>query len=194
MGYWDENLFKCSGSHGQDGFQVRMCKNKILKKLLLRNQEADDFEIWYTALGTQVLPNLFKWWHWVYLDHFYDMVKFVSLCASAWVKAYIACRYVFSRLLIKLSGLISILARSVYVFKAILSPKSFNVITFSRYFCWKLWKQCNKNNKNAARGVMESPLYMLTPKKIWWCPVFCFKIKMDPLREVDTYKIYSVSF
>ena len=35
-------------------------KIKFKKKLLLRNQEADDFEIWYTALGTQVLPNLFK--------------------------------------------------------------------------------------------------------------------------------------
>ena len=36
------------------------------------------WESWYTASGTPVLPNLFKWWHWVDLDHFYDMVKFVS--------------------------------------------------------------------------------------------------------------------
>ena len=51
---------------------------KPFKNLLLRNQEADNIETWYTASGTQVLPNLFKWWHWIDLDHFYDMVKFVS--------------------------------------------------------------------------------------------------------------------
>ena len=33
---------------------------KTFKNLLLRNQEADALETWYTALGTQVLPNLFK--------------------------------------------------------------------------------------------------------------------------------------
>ena len=47
---------------------------KTLKNHLLCNQEADDLETWYTASGTQVLPDLFKW---VDLDHFYDMVKFV---------------------------------------------------------------------------------------------------------------------
>ena len=36
-------------------------KVKSLKNLLLRNKEADDLEIWYTASGTQVRPNLFKW-------------------------------------------------------------------------------------------------------------------------------------
>ena len=30
---------------------------KTFKNLLLRNQEADGLEIWYTASGTQVLPN-----------------------------------------------------------------------------------------------------------------------------------------
>ena len=50
------------------------------KNLLLRNQEADDIETWYTASGTEVLPNLFKWWHWVDLDHSFDMIKFVSYC------------------------------------------------------------------------------------------------------------------
>ena len=29
---------------------------KNFKNLFLRNQEADDFETWYTALGTRVLP------------------------------------------------------------------------------------------------------------------------------------------
>ena len=57
-----------------DGFRPIYGKN--LQKSL-RNQEADDIETWSTASGTQVLPNLFKWWHWVDLDHFYDMVKFV---------------------------------------------------------------------------------------------------------------------
>ena len=33
---------------------------KTFKYLLLRNQEADDFETWYTTSGTQVLPNVFK--------------------------------------------------------------------------------------------------------------------------------------
>ena len=51
---------------------------KKLPNLLLRNQEADDLETWYTAPGTQVQLNVFKWWHWVDTDHFYDMVKFVS--------------------------------------------------------------------------------------------------------------------
>ena len=32
---------------------------KTFKDLLLRNQEADDLENWYTASGTQVLPHLF---------------------------------------------------------------------------------------------------------------------------------------
>ena len=49
-------------------------------KILLRNQEADDLETWYTASGTQVLSNFFKWRHWVDLAHFYDMVKFVPWC------------------------------------------------------------------------------------------------------------------
>ena len=33
---------------------------KTFKNLLLRNQEADDLETWYTASGTQILPNVFK--------------------------------------------------------------------------------------------------------------------------------------
>ena len=31
---------------------------KPFKNTLLRNQEADDLETWYTASGTKVLPNL----------------------------------------------------------------------------------------------------------------------------------------
>ena len=51
---------------------------KTLKNLLLRNQEADYLETCYTASSNQVLPNLFKWWHWVDLAHFYNMVKLFS--------------------------------------------------------------------------------------------------------------------
>ena len=78
MGCWDEKLFKCSGSHDLDGFQAPYMV-KTLKNLLVRNQEADDLEIWYTASSTQELPNLFKWWHWVDLDHFYNIVNFCFL-------------------------------------------------------------------------------------------------------------------
>ena len=45
---------------------------------LIRNKEADLLETWYTVSGSQVLPNLFKCWHWVDIDHFYDLAKFVS--------------------------------------------------------------------------------------------------------------------
>ena len=53
---------------------------KILKNLLLRKQEADDLVTWYTATGTQVLPNLFKRRPYVDLDHFYDsQICFIML-------------------------------------------------------------------------------------------------------------------
>ena len=48
---WDvrkENLFKCSRSHDH--------AHIYLKYLLLRIQEADDLEVWYTVSGTRVLP------------------------------------------------------------------------------------------------------------------------------------------
>ena len=38
----------------------RLIYGKTLEKILLRNQEADDLETWYTASGTQVLSNFFK--------------------------------------------------------------------------------------------------------------------------------------
>ena len=80
MGCWDENLSKCSGSRWLScPFMVKSFKN-----LLLQNQEADDLETWYTWFGSQILPNLFKWWPCVDLDYFYDMVTNVS----TWVKAF----------------------------------------------------------------------------------------------------------
>ena len=74
MGCWDESF--CSNVQGlMTKIASRPIYGKNLKKVLLRNQEAVDIETWYTASGTQVLPKLFKWWHWVGLVHFYDMVK-----------------------------------------------------------------------------------------------------------------------
>ena len=62
---------------------------KNLKNFLLRNQEADDLETWYTASGTRVLP-MFS-----YDDPGLIMTIFMTGSnlfpnASAWVKAYIA--------------------------------------------------------------------------------------------------------
>ena len=53
---------------------------KTLKNLLLWNQKADYLETWYETSGTQVLPNLFKWWPWDDVDLFYGKVKFGPLC------------------------------------------------------------------------------------------------------------------
>ena len=53
---------------------------KNLKNHLLWNQKADDLESWYAALGTQVLPCLFKWWPWNDLDLFYGKFEFGPLC------------------------------------------------------------------------------------------------------------------
>ena len=46
----DENLFKCFRSH--DHAHI----NYGEKLIFLWNQEADDFETWYTASGTRILP------------------------------------------------------------------------------------------------------------------------------------------
>ena len=58
---------------------------KTLKSLLLRNQKANDFETWYAASGTWVIPNLFKWWSWVDLDLFYARSNLVPY-AFVWQK------------------------------------------------------------------------------------------------------------
>ena len=62
---------------------------KTLKNLLLRKQEADDLEPWYTATCSQVLSNLFK------RDTGLTLTIFMTLSnlfpnASAWVKAHTA--------------------------------------------------------------------------------------------------------
>ena len=58
-----------------------------LQKSSLRNQEADDLETWYAALGTRVLP-VFSYDD-PGLTFTIFMVKFVPN-VSAWVKAYTA--------------------------------------------------------------------------------------------------------
>ena len=55
-------------------------KNLLLWNQKLWNQKADDLECWYVALGAQLLPSMFKWWSWVDIDLFYNMVKFGPLC------------------------------------------------------------------------------------------------------------------
>ena len=62
---------------------------KNFKNLLLRNQEADDLETWYTASGTRVLP-MFS-----YDDPGLTLTIFMTGSNlfpndSAWVKAYTA--------------------------------------------------------------------------------------------------------
>ena len=76
IGCWDYlfvQIFRVTWPRLLPGpYMVKTSKN------VLRNQEADDTETWYTASGTQVQSNVFKWWHWVDLFHFYDMVKYVT--------------------------------------------------------------------------------------------------------------------
>ena len=54
---WDGGMKFCSNGPGHIAAMV-----KILKNLLLWNQTADglDSNCWYAALGTRVLPSLFK--------------------------------------------------------------------------------------------------------------------------------------
>ena len=67
-------------------YMVKTCENR-----LLRNRMADDLETWYTPLGTQALPGLFKWWPLVDVDLFYGKIvlgkgKTVDLCEA--IEAY----------------------------------------------------------------------------------------------------------
>ena len=58
MGCWDE-IYSNVLDHMTKMASRPICGKK-LQNHLLRNQEADDLETWYKALGTQVQPNLFK--------------------------------------------------------------------------------------------------------------------------------------
>ena len=76
---WDVGMKMCVNDQGHmTKVASRPTYGKIFKYQLLRNQNTDNTETWYTASDTQVLPNLFKGWHWVDLVHFYAMFKFIS--------------------------------------------------------------------------------------------------------------------
>ena len=64
-------------------------------------QKGQIWSLWFLYDGTQVLPNLFKWWHWVDLDHFYDMVKFVSYCFCMGESLYSISSYISKLILIQ---------------------------------------------------------------------------------------------
>ena len=53
---------------------------KTLKKILLRNQKADDLEICYALPGAQEQLSFLKRWPWVDRDLFYGKVKYDPLC------------------------------------------------------------------------------------------------------------------
>ena len=55
---WDEGTKDCST--GPDRMTKMAVYGKKHKNLLLRNQKADDLEIWCAASSAQVLPSLFK--------------------------------------------------------------------------------------------------------------------------------------
>ena len=62
---------------------------KNFKNLLLRNQEANDLETWYTASGTRVLPMFSYDDPWMTFTIFMTGSKLFPN-ASAWMKAYTA--------------------------------------------------------------------------------------------------------
>ena len=78
---WDGGTKVCSDDPGHMTKMV-----KTWKILLLWNQKADDFESFHAALGTLVLPSLFKWWPLNDLDIFYGKVKF-GCYAFVWGKS-----------------------------------------------------------------------------------------------------------
>ena len=74
----DSGMKTCSNVLGHT---TKMASRPIYGKNLQKSPSSKPrvrwLETWYTTSGTQALPNLFKWWHWVDHDLFYDMVKFV---------------------------------------------------------------------------------------------------------------------
>ena len=78
---WDGGTKICSnGLDHMTKMAAMPIYGKTLKNLLLWNQKADDLGSWYAALGTRVLPSLFKWCPWVDADLSYGKVKFGPLC------------------------------------------------------------------------------------------------------------------
>ena len=58
---WDGRTKVCSNGPGHMTNMAAMpIYSQNLKNLRLRNQKADDLEVWCPALGARVLPSLFK--------------------------------------------------------------------------------------------------------------------------------------
>ena len=77
MGRGNKNVFKWSRIHDQCGHHAHIWL-KPYKNLHLSNRKADDIVSWYAALGTQVLPNLFKSDPGLTLTYFAAMSSVVS--------------------------------------------------------------------------------------------------------------------
>ena len=75
---WDGETKICSNGPGHvTKMAIMPIYGKNIKNLLLWNQKADDLESWYTALGTRVLPSMFKWWPWLTLTYLKARSNFV---------------------------------------------------------------------------------------------------------------------
>ena len=90
MGYWDENLFKCSGSHGQGGFQAGKksffgTKKPMILKLGIQLWVHKYYQI-SSNEDTGLTLSIFMTWSNLFRD------------ASAWVKAYRAYSHIFRKL------------------------------------------------------------------------------------------------
>ena len=60
---WDGWMIDCASGPGyMTSMSSMSIYGKNFKNILLWKQKADDLESWYVALGTLVLPSLFKWW------------------------------------------------------------------------------------------------------------------------------------
>ena len=93
-GIW-EKIFKQmhNGPGHMTNVAAVLINDKNFKNLLLWDQKADNFESWYAAMGTWVLPSLFKWSPWVDLDLFLAMSYF---CMEKKLKQWIVQKLLYS--------------------------------------------------------------------------------------------------
>ena len=61
-------------------FHVALPRDEGIEVSSNGESKADDLETCYAAFGTEVLPNLSKWWPWVHLDTFYSNFNFGPFC------------------------------------------------------------------------------------------------------------------
>ena len=84
---WDVGMNICSTILGHmTKMASRLKCYKSFQKSASKEPRSRWLEAWYTATGTQVLQNLFKWWHWVDLDHFF--MTWLNLFPNAFVFLY----------------------------------------------------------------------------------------------------------